>query len=234
MPDFSSENRHRISKDEIRQQLPHLHPPLRLLGEDWLAASTTIDFVTLDPEGDVTLLLVGEAGEDPALLTQALAHRSWVAARLENWRQLAPDAGIATHAQVRAVLLCPSFAPETLAAAESLGGAIVPVRCRGIKSKGEFHAVFESLGDSPPERPEHRSTGRAPEGPPAARAPAVPPAARAPEAPPAARTPAVSPAARAPESPPRGKPRRFRTLPFRSGLTEEDLDLTPEEAQEFS
>ncbi len=216
MPDFPSENRHLISKSEIRRQLPHLHPPLRLLGEDWLAASTTIDFVALDPEGDVTLLLVGQAGEDPALLTQALAHRSWIAARLGNWRQLAPDAGIATDPQVRAVLLCPSFAPETLAAAESLGGAIVPVRCRGIESNGEFHTVFESLGDSPPERPVNRSTARAPEAPPAAVAPEVP---------------AMDDA---PESPPRGKSRRFRTLPFRSGLPEEDLDLTPEEAQEFS
>ena len=216
MPDPPSKARQTLSREEIRGQLPRLHPPLRLLGEDWLAASTTIDFITLDPEGDVTLLLVGQAGEDPALLTQALAHRSWVAARLGNWRQLAPDAGIATDAQVRAVLLCPSFAPETLVAAESLGGAIVPVRYHGIESNGEFHAIFESLGDSTLEQPENRST------------------ARAPEAPPAARTPEAPPAARTAEIPPRGKPRRFRTLPYRSGLTDEDLDLTTEETEEFS
>ena len=65
MPDLSSKTRQTLSRDEIRRQLPHLATPLRLLGEDWLAASKTIDFVTLDPKGDVTLLLVGEAGEDP-------------------------------------------------------------------------------------------------------------------------------------------------------------------------
>jgi len=207
MPDLSSKTRQTLSRDEIRRQLPHLATPLRLLGEDWLAASKTIDFVTLDPKGDVTLLLVGEAGEDPILFTQALAHRSWIAERLGNWRQLAPDAGIAADAQVRAVLLCPSFAPETLVAAESLGGVILPVRFRGIESNGESHAFFESLSDSSPEQPENGSVVQAPEAPLAA-----------PES----------------DSPPRGKSRRFRTLPFRSGLTEEDLDLTPEEADDFS
>ena len=37
-----------------------------------------------------------------------------------------------------------------------------------------------------------------------------------------------------PETTPRGRPPRVKTLPFRCGLTEEDLDLTPEEVHEFS
>ena len=207
MPDFSSETRHTISKDEVRRQLPHLHPPLRLLGEDWLAASTTIDFLAVDPAGDVTLLLVGEAGEDPALLTRALAHRSWVAARLGNWRQLAPDAGIAADAQVRAVLLCPSFAAETLAAAESLEGAIQPVLCGGIESNGELHPASESLAEAQRE-PQPEAQRETPPG-----------------------GPSTLPAAR---TTPRGRPPRVKTLPFRCGLTEEELDLTPEEVREFS
>lgn len=143
---------HAISKGDLRQRLPQLHPPLRLIAEDWLAESTTVDFVTLDPAGHVALVLVGTAGEDAALLTRALAHRSWVAARLGNWRQLAPEIGIATDAQVRVVLLCPSFAPETLAAAQSLAGVIEPVLCCSIESGGERRLLFESLQEPAPTR----------------------------------------------------------------------------------
>lgn len=199
VPDFSIEVSHEISKDDVRQQLPHLRPPLRLVAEDWLAASTVIDFVTLDPAGDIALILIGEAGDDAALLTRAIAHRSWVAARLGNWRQLAPELGIAADGQVRAVLLCPSFAPETLAAAEALEGAVQLVLCCSIGSGDERRLLFEALSEPLPGR--------------------------------ASSTPATAVVSRAA---PRGRQLRVDVAPFRSGLTEEDLNLTAEEIGEFT
>ena len=117
MPDFSIDVSHEVSREAVREQLPHLRPPLRLLAEELLAEESTIDFVTVDPAGHVALLLLGKEGEDASLLTRGLAHRAWVKARLEDWRQLAPDLGLAADANVSAVLLCPSFRPETLTAA---------------------------------------------------------------------------------------------------------------------
>ena len=83
MPDFSIDVSHEVSREAVREQLPHLRPPLRLLAEELLAEESTIDFVTVDPAGHVALLLLGEEGEDASLLTRGLAHRAWVKARLE-------------------------------------------------------------------------------------------------------------------------------------------------------
>ena len=66
MAEFSKKTDPTVSREEIRRQLARLQPPLRVLGENWLAASTTIDFVTVDPAGNVTLLLVGGASSPGA------------------------------------------------------------------------------------------------------------------------------------------------------------------------
>jgi len=146
LPDFSIDVSHEVSREAVREQLPHLRPPLRLLAEELLAEESTIDFVTVDPAGHVALLLLGKEGEDASLLTRGLAHRAWVKARLEDWRQLAPDLGLAADANVSAVLLCPSFRPETLTAAEALGDAVQLVLCCSVHSGGgDSRVVFETL-----------------------------------------------------------------------------------------
>lgn len=202
MADLSIEVAHRVARDEVSRQLPQLNPPLRLVAEDWLAENHRIDFVTLDPDGHVVLVLQGCDGEDAALLVRALAHRAWVEARLNDWRQLAPQLGIAEQATVRSVLLCPSFLPETLAAAETLEGAVELVLVCTIRFGAVQRVVFEPLTE--PTTP--RATGR--------------PAATT--APPVAKT---DPTEAGPASDP---------TPFRSGLTEADLGLLPEDLSEFA
>jgi hypothetical protein len=199
LADFSIEIAHRISRDDVSRQLPQLSPPLRLVAKDWLAESHRIDFVTLDPEGHVVLVLQGSDGEDTALLVRALAHRAWVKARLDDWRQLAPQLGIAPQAMVRCVLLCPSFLPETVAAAETLEGAVQLVLGCTICLGTDQRVVFEALTE-----------------PTAPRAPKRPAATAAP--------PETSPT----EADPGPDP-----TPFRSGLTEADLGLLPEDLREF-
>ena len=218
MAEFSKKTDPTVSREEIRRQLARLQPPLRVLGENWLAAATTIDFVTVDPAGNVPLLLVGGPGEDAALFTRALGHRAWAAARLQTWRELAPDAGIAVDARVNALLVCSCFEPETLAAAESLGGAIGTLQYRQFDADGDLVTAFESATFEPAE---FESAGGRPAGDPSTERPLG-----SPTAPNGGRSTA--------EPAPRGTPGRFKTLPFRSGLTEEDLGLTPEEISEFS
>ena len=67
-----------------------------------------------------TILEAGE-GEDPAMLTHAVAASAWLSARLADWAQLAPDAGINTAAPARAMLVATNFHPDTVAMAEVLG-----------------------------------------------------------------------------------------------------------------
>jgi hypothetical protein len=84
-----------------------------------LGANARIDFVAVEPPGRVVLILVGEDGEDLELIGRALAQRAWVEPRLRDWIQLGPNLGLMPNAGVRAILLCPAFRAETLAAIAS-------------------------------------------------------------------------------------------------------------------
>jgi hypothetical protein len=116
----------------IRARLGHAVPGARVLAEAVLGAEARIDFVAVEPGGRVAIVLVGEHDEDLALIARGLAQRAWVAARVADWRQLAPESGIARDAPVRAVVLCPAFGAEARSALAALGPetlAAVTYRC---------------------------------------------------------------------------------------------------------
>ncbi len=94
---------------------------MRALADEILGLSSVIDLVAVDGEGCTVLVLIGQAGEDMALVTRALAQRAWLAPRLRDWLKLAPDLGIRPEGPVRAILLAPNFQPEARAAVESIG-----------------------------------------------------------------------------------------------------------------
>ena len=171
----------------LRQRLPEAVPGLRVVAEGVLGAEATIDFVGLDPDGRVTLVLVGGEGQDLELLARALAQRAWVTPRLRDWQQLAPELGVRSEAGVRVVLLCPEFRPACEAAARSLGAeAPVLVRYRCVRNGAGIEALVEPRGA-------RALTAGAATG------------------------------------------RRAEELPaFRTGLTDADLGLSPEERREFA
>jgi hypothetical protein len=148
---------------QLRGRLGHAVPGLRLLAEGLTGADAPIDFVALEPGGRVVLILVGDGGQDLELLGRGLAQRAWVATRLSDWIQLAPNLGLRPDSEVRVLLLCPSYTAETRLAVQAIGPA---------------------------------------------------------EA-----------SATAPQPVPRAAP--AAAPPFRTGLTDADLGLTPEERQEF-
>ena len=91
-------------KELLRQLRPRIHaaaPELRLIARDLLGAGAPIDFVAVDPSGGVTLLLVGEAGEDLELVARGLAQHAWVTPRVRDWLQLAPELGARPEAGAR-------------------------------------------------------------------------------------------------------------------------------------
>lgn len=151
--------------DAIRSRLGHALPGARILAEGVLGAEAPIDFVALEPGGRVVTVLVGAHDEDLELIGRGLAQRAWVAARIGDWRQLAPELGLARDAPVRALLLCPAFGSEARAALSALGPsslAAVTYRCiaNGAGTEVLLEHVDSATRDEAPE-PAPKPTERA-------------------------------------------------------------------------
>ena len=149
MPDASLRYIEGLPRQQLRDTLRRagtFEPNLRILAEDILGADTSIDFIAVDPEGRVVLVLIGEEGEDRGLLTQALAERAFVRPRLRDWLQLAPNLGVSATAPVVVHLLCPAFSPETRSAAQDLGPDVVDLfSLRCVRNGSEATVLLEPL-----------------------------------------------------------------------------------------
>jgi len=170
----------------LRASAAGLWPAQRVIAEEILGAETRIDWVALEPGGGVCAVLVGGAGEDLELVARALAQRAWLAPRLGDWLQIAPRLGLRPEAGVRALILCPGFASEVLAAAGALGP--------GVLSLASYRCVRDAAGVSVLLEPVL-----------------------------GAGSPAEAVATHPQQAP----------EPFRTGLSDIDLGLTPDERREF-
>jgi hypothetical protein len=152
----------------LRPRLDDAAPGLRVLAQDVLGCEAPIDFVGVDPAGRVALVLVGAAGEDLELVARGLAQRAWLAPRLRDWLQLAPDLGLRPETGVAIVLLCPDFAPASRAAADALGEAAPRlVRHRCVRNGAGVEVLIERRPEGAPE-PLRPGTGARPAPPPRA------------------------------------------------------------------
>ena len=115
----------------LREALGAVVPGWRPLAENVLGADARIDWVGRDGEGRCAIALIGRAGEDMELVAQGLAQRAWVADRLDDWAQLAPEAGLRPAAGVAVVLLAPQFRPAAIAAARAVSGP--PLRLAALR-----------------------------------------------------------------------------------------------------
>lgn len=136
---------------ELRLQLPAVAPGLRVVAHDLLGAQTAIDLVCVDPQGRAVLALIGEPARDLELVARGLAQRAWVARRLRDWLQLAPDLGIRPEAGVRVLLLAPEFGPEARTAVAALGAdapELWGLRC--LRNGSGVAVVLEPPDATPP------------------------------------------------------------------------------------
>lgn len=106
---------------ELRAALLASEPDLRILAQGLLGAQAPIDFVGVEADGRLVLVLVEDADHDLELLARGLAQRAWVEPRVSDWLQLAPELGVRPRAGIRLLLLAPQFRAETEAAAQALG-----------------------------------------------------------------------------------------------------------------
>ena len=123
-------------------------PGWRPLAEAVLGIESRIDFVGLEANGRVVIILVGEPGDDLELVSRGLAEAEWVKARLADWLQLAPDLPIKIHHGVRAQLLCSAFRPEARAAARALGPSRMGLASyRWVQNGSQLEPLVEILLD---------------------------------------------------------------------------------------
>ncbi len=142
----------------LREGLAAGGRPLRTLAEDVRGLDGPLDLVTVDGGGRVVLVLLGQAGEDLELVAHGLAQRAWLAPRLGDWLQLAPELGLRPDRDVALMLVAPEFGPRARAAAEAVDAeGIELVRALFVDSADGPRVVLDRLR---------------PEGPPRARRPA--------------------------------------------------------------
>jgi hypothetical protein len=119
-----------------------------------LGLEARIDRVARDPAGQVVLVLAAEEGRDLARFTEALAQRAWVAERLADWAQLAPERGLAPGRGARVVLVGERFDPRTRAAAASLGPEVVRLVEAGADARAPGGCARGGPGPLPGGRPD--------------------------------------------------------------------------------
>jgi hypothetical protein len=135
----------------LRDALGALIPGWRPLAENVLGADARIDWVGRDGEGRCVIVLVGRAGDDLALVAEGHAQRAWVAARVSDWAQLAPAAGLQPGAEVTALLLAPAFRPAAIAAAQASAGAgLVLAALRFVQNGSGVAPLLEPIGGGDP------------------------------------------------------------------------------------
>lgn len=217
----------------LRHALRQRAPELRVVAEDVLAEVSTMDLLAVGDEGELVSIRIApdeRDGADSRLLTSGLADLTWLRPRAADLIKLAPGLGLEPDAEPRAILVATHFGAEVVAAAENLPGRVVELmRWRGLRQQGQLVLLLEPekppLADVRMSETEHRRSpaSRHVEGGPAAarRAAAHPSRATRPApgraaAPPGQRTPLIDPPS---------------ASTFRTGLTDEDLQLEPRAAE---
>lgn len=142
----------RTLRRAIRHELRRLDSSIRVVAEDLLTETTTVDLVGRGASGELVAIRIGRGGDDDRLLTALLADRTWLTPRLVDWCKLAPELDLDPDAGVRGLLVCPDFRRETCSAATLLPEqAIGLIRYHCLpRSHGRWAVLLESVKLDPP------------------------------------------------------------------------------------
>lgn len=128
----------------LRHALRRQAPDLRVLAEDFLAESSSIDLLAVGYEGELVSIRIGDAEQDGLLLTRALADLTWLRPRARDLLKLAPGLGIEESADPRAMILCPRFKTETRSAADNFPeGELELFEYRCLRQQGQLALLLE-------------------------------------------------------------------------------------------
>jgi hypothetical protein len=146
-------------RGHLRDLLAKLEPGLRVLAEDVLGLETSVDFIAADASERLVLVLVAEPGRELEAVADALAQSGFLAARVKDWRKLAPELPLDPERGVRALVVAPEFCARARAAAQAIGRE----RLELVRSRPAAHA---GAGELELRRtPEGAAPAAAPRGP---------------------------------------------------------------------
>jgi hypothetical protein len=150
-----------VDTGDLRSQLRRvLAPCLGQLGESLHCIAEAvlgeedgvIDWVAAGPEGRAFVVLVAEGSGDAALLEMGLVQRSWVQARIADWRKLAPDLVLRAELAPRVLLIARDFARSTRIAAReaaTASGEIWLARWNAAPGSGRIEITRIELARAP-------------------------------------------------------------------------------------
>lgn len=189
----------------LRHALRRQSPGVEVLAEGFLAADSPIDLLARGASGELVAVRISlsDAPQETArLLTRGLSDIAWLRARSAGLTALASGLDLDIDAEPRALLVAPAFDPEILSATQSLPAHLIELMIwRGLRHRGQIQMVLEPALSTLPSSPQPVVHSRT----------AASPGARG-------ETPDVLPPA---PPPPSG---------FRTGLSDEDLEPGPSEA----
>lgn len=136
--------------ERVRARMAEFGGALRIIAEDLLGAGATIDWIAVDAQGRVALVLLGQAGRELELIATGVAQRAWVSARLKDWLQLAPNLGLRPEAKVRLLLIGTAFDSIACQAAAALGDAVELWTYRGVRNGAGVDVLLERASGSLP------------------------------------------------------------------------------------
>lgn len=141
-------------RERLRGHLDEIAEGLEIVAEQLLGADGRIDFVTLDADGRATLVLVAEPGHELERVADAIAQRAWVAARLHDWRQLAPQLRVRPEAGARCIVVGQQLDERTRTVARAAGPEPVGlVGVRPIRNGSGVGLLFERQDGTAASRP---------------------------------------------------------------------------------
>lgn len=102
---------------DLRAALLELPVPLEVIARDLLGCGARISYVVRDHEGRVGLVQPAARGDDLQAWADLVAQLEWVAPRLADWQQLAPERHLDPGLPPRALLVANGFEERTRLAA---------------------------------------------------------------------------------------------------------------------
>jgi hypothetical protein len=148
--------------ERVRARMAEFGGALRVIAEDLLGADTTIDWIAVDVEGQVAVVLLGQAGRELELIATGVAQRAWVSARLKDWLQLAPNLGLKPEAKVRLLLIGAAFDGTARQAAAALGETVELWTYRCVRNGAGADVLLERASGPASSGPRSRSPGAPP------------------------------------------------------------------------
>ncbi|MEM7412473.1 MAG: hypothetical protein AAF430_19745 [Myxococcota bacterium] len=131
----------------IERALSQLESTWTPLAAQVLAADHRIDWVGHDGRGRLVLVLCATESDTLPLIGQALAHQAWLFARIADWAQLVPAAGLRSEAGITSWLIAPEHTDAARSASHSVASqGIRLAEVRFAQNGSGLVALLEALG----------------------------------------------------------------------------------------